>query len=61
MAKCDLCGKEMQGLRKCEECNTIFCHWCMLGENSNTADEEVVEVHGLCPRCESGRLIEVRS
>ena len=62
MAKCDLCGKEMQGLRKCRDCSTTFCHWCMLAKNFHTADdEEVVEVRGLCPRCEGERLIEVRS
>ena len=49
----------MQGLRKCKDCNTVFCHCCMLGKGFHTTGEEPVEVHPFCPKCEGERLIEV--
>jgi|GEM_PF-6060223 hypothetical protein len=59
MATCDLCGKEIKGLRKCRECNTVFCHWCMLEKDFEDTGGEIVEIDGFCPKCKGDHLIEV--
>lgn len=58
MAKCDLCWEEREGLRQCKNCNTVFCHWCMLGKDFDTRGQ-IVEVHGFCPKCKGENLVEV--
>lgn len=58
MAKCDLCGEERAGLRKCKDCDIIFCHWCMLGKDFNT-NGHMIEVQGFCPKCKGRNLVEI--
>lgn len=58
MPKCDLCKEDRKGLRKCKDCNTVFCHWCMLGDNFNTGGQ-IIERHAVCPKCKGTNVIEI--
>jgi hypothetical protein len=58
MAKCDICKEEREGLRKCKDCDTIFCHWCMVGKDFKPGGQ-VIEVHAVCPKCKRNNIIEI--
>ena len=58
MSKCDICKEEITGLRKCKDCNTVFCHWCMLGNDFNT-DGKIIEVQNFCPKCKGVNIIGI--
>jgi len=58
MAKCNICKEEKNGLRKCEDCNTVFCHWCMLGKDFNTGCQ-ILEVTAVCPKCKGKNILEI--
>ncbi len=60
MGQCDICKEDRKELRKCKDCNTIFCHWCMLGKDFNT-DGQIIEIDPFCPKCKGENLIEIVS
>lgn len=58
MAKCNICKEDRTGLRKCKDCNTVFCHWCMLGKDINTGGQ-LIEVYAICPKCKGTNIVEI--
>lgn len=61
MAKCDVCGKETTGtLFKCEDCNTVFCLPCTIGEPP-ICDEPMEMPQPLCPKYGSDHWVRLKS
>ena len=54
---CDICNKESRGLRKCNDCNTIFCGPCIHGF-MNT-EGAMIEVLPHCPKCKSEDINDI--
>jgi len=48
--KCDMCGKDNLSLKRCNECQTVFCWNCGIGKDY-PLEKEPTQVHSACPKC----------
>ena len=50
--QCDMCDRDNISLKKCNNCQTVFCSSCGLGKDY-PLKLEPTEVYSTCPKCGS--------